>query len=396
MSSEEHRDVEHVEPMSARKKAVIFLVCCVILGLAFQLSVYIYETRPKPERRRAEDMLVKVRVLPVVYDDHSIEFSLNGTVEPSKKLSLKSEISGLITDINPKVEIGQMVKKGEVLFTLEDIDYKSVLASSQAALAKAQMELEIEKGRQALSKQEWEMIQSEVQASSQEKKLALRKPQLAMALANEKAARAALQLAEKNLERTKISSPFEAMIIQKNVELGARISTQEELLMLAKSRPYWVRVTVPQDKLIWLNFATVDQPGSPASIMYINSSEQYTGQVLRFLPNMLESTRMAQLLVEVDPFQDRSTPLLLGSYVQVKVLGKALSQVVKVPRTLLREGSFLYVLNPDDKLEIRKVTYISSGRDDLLIQTGLSKGDRLITSQIPAPVEGMKLSVLKE
>jgi RND family efflux transporter MFP subunit len=396
MLKEDESRLEQAESMSPRKKIVILLGCCLIIGLAYWVSQEIAKSGPKPKKRKAEDMLIRVKATPVKFENHSVELYLNGTVEPSVKLSLKSEISGLIVGMHPKAEIGHEIKKGEVLFELEEIDYRIALASAQASLAKAQMELQVEKGRQALSRQEWELIQLESQASEQQKKLALRKPQLVMAMANEKAARAAVQLALKNLERAKIRAPFDAVIIEKYAEVGSRISPQEQLLMMAKSRPYWIRLTVPQDKLTWLQFLNRDQQGSEARIAQLSSDEFYRGRVLRFLPNLLESTRMAQVLVEVNPHQAKLSPLLLGSYVRVQIQGKELKEVVKVPRQLLKEGHSLQVLNEENRLETRKVTYLSSGRDDLLVQSGLQSEDRLITSQIPAPVEGMKLSVLKE
>lgn len=396
MSNEDESMLQQDLPMSSNKKVVLLVACCLILGVAYYVTQIIISTGPKPKKRKAEEMLPKVKVEPVVFSDQLMEMSLNGTVEPSKKLSLKAEVSGLIVKVNPNVEVGRFVKKGEILFELEDTDYKSLLASRQADLAKAQMELEVEKGRQALSKQEWELVQLEAKASDQEKKLALRKPQLAMAMANEKAARSAVELAKKNLERTKIKVPFDAVIIEQHAELGARISTQEELLMLAKSQPYWVRVTLPLEKLAWLEFEKKNNKGSPAAVTHLSSEEVYQGQVLRYLPNMMESTRMAQVLVEVNPNQNKVSPLLLGSYVRVNLSGKAMKDVVKVSRDLLQEGSFLHVLTSDDRLDLRKVHYLSSGRDHLLITSGLKDGDRLIVSQIPAPVEGMKLSVSQE
>ena len=307
-------------------------------------------------------------------------------------LSLKSELNGLIVEINPKVELGQLVKKGEVLFRLEKLDFESALANKNAALARAQMDLEMEKGRQALSRREWDLIQLRKEASDQEKKLALREPQLKTAIANLKSAKADVDLAAKNLERTEIKAPFDALILRKNVEVGARISPQEVLVELAAAETYWVRMTMAQDKMKWLKFRKDDQKGSEVIIHPLNGAKKLKGEILRYLPNIADSTRMAQVLVEVIPRPE--FPLLLGSYVKATVKGKVLEQVVQVDRSQLKDGKYLYILDQKDQLEIKKVDFVSNSRNSILIKSGLEKGDRLITSRIPVPVDGMKLKVL--
>jgi hypothetical protein len=109
--------------------------------------------------------------------------------------------------------------------------------------------------------------------------------------------------------------------------------------------------------------------------------------------------RMARILVEVaDPLglnasnQDR-TPLLIGEYVRVKILGRKLNNVFQIPRTALKDNSSIWIVSENQTLEIRKVRPVWRDADVVLLQDGLTPGEQLIVSDLPAPVEGMAVRV---
>ena len=385
--------------MSIPKKFVIALICVLISGVAYALSIFIVESGPKPERRKPQAFVPSVKIKELVFEDKNIHFELNGTVEAAREIELKSELQGLIVKMNSNVEIGKTVKRNEILFELEKIDYENALAQKKSNYIQALKELELEEGRQALSKREWNLIELENEVSDKEKKLALRTPQLLAAKSKVHAAKSDLSLAEKNLKRTVIKSPFDAMVLSKNVELGSRVSTQESLLRLASASPYWVRVSLSYDKLKYLNFRSKDKPGSVVEVFYATQGSRYKGEVLRVLPTMTTNTRMAEVLVEVIVPLNNSRekePLLLGSYVRVHIQGLELKNVVSIDREHLKDGKFLYLKNNEDKLNIVEVKALSDGRDKLLITSGLEKGQKLITSKLSVPVNGMSLSEIKQ
>jgi hypothetical protein len=109
--------------------------------------------------------------------------------------------------------------------------------------------------------------------------------------------------------------------------------------------------------------------------------------------------RMARILVEVaDPLglkasnQDRS-PLLIGEYVRVKIIGRKLDNVFQIPRTALKDNSNIWIVKENKTLEIRKVRPVWRDADIVLLKNGLKPGEQLIVSDLPAPVEGMTVRV---
>lgn len=107
---------------------------------------------------------------------------------------------------------------------------------------------------------------------------------------------------------------------------------------------------------------------------------------------------MARVLVTVtDPLaldkRNAGKPgMLLGALLRVEIDGAQLENVFDIPRTALREGAEVWVLNSKSELEIRPVEVDWSDRNRALIRSGLSAGEKLITSDLTVARNGMKLS----
>ncbi|MCG8510858.1 MAG: hypothetical protein MI741_16665, partial [Rhodospirillales bacterium] len=83
--------------------------------------------------------------------------------------------------------------------------------------------------------------------------------------------------------------------------------------------------------------------------------------------------------------------LLIGTYVRAVIEGAEVGPVAAVDRAFIRDGYKLWIMTPDDRLEIRTVEILYRGRENVLVAGGIESGERIVTSLIPAPVEGMGL-----
>jgi hypothetical protein len=121
--------------------------------------------------------------------------------------------------------------------------------------------------------------------------------------------------------------------------------------------------------------------------------------MLKLLSSLETDGRMARVLISVpDPLNlknNNSTalPLLLGDYVSIEIQGRQLSHVVTIPRSALREGGHVWVATPEDTLDIRSVSVAWKDKEIACIDKGLTPDDRLITSDLAAPVQGMPVRV---
>ena len=109
--------------------------------------------------------------------------------------------------------------------------------------------------------------------------------------------------------------------------------------------------------------------------------------------------RMAQVLVSVkDPMsllpEHAGKPrLLVGMYVRAVCEGVRLNDVFKIPEGALRDGSCVWIMTKENKLEIRPVNVLWRDTSSVFIGSGLRSGERLVTSNLATPVEGVALRI---
>ncbi len=117
--------------------------------------------------------------------------------------------------------------------------------------------------------------------------------------------------------------------------------------------------------------------------------------MLRLLGEVERAGRLAQVLVRVrDPLSidNEAEPVLLnGSYVRMEIEGKTLRNVVEIERSHLRDGDKVWVMNDADELDIRQVKVVFRGKDAVYISEGIVDGERMVTADMSAAVNGMPL-----
>jgi multidrug efflux pump subunit AcrA (membrane-fusion protein) len=224
---------------------------------------------------------------------------------------------------------------------------------------------------------------------------------LKAARSNRQAAQVALDQALLNLRRTKVRAPFNALIRERHVNLGGRAAGDGAVATVAGTDEWWVEVSIPVDQLKWLDVPEYNSPSASSAKVYYQAAwgdKAYRdGRADRLRGDLEPQGRMAQLLVAVpDPMHlrespDARRPLLLNSYVRVELDGRATPPAVRVERTSLRDGDKVWVMSDANALEIRPVTIVLGKDEYVYVTGGLEAGDRLVTSDIATPVEGMPL-----
>lgn len=384
-------------------KRLLFVVFKVVLPVAIILAgVGFYkhqmDTRPLAQRRPAQRDARLVTVEQVHASSRPAIVQAMGTVRPAVEIALTPEVSGIVTYRDAAVLPGGIVHEGQVLYRIDSRDYDAVVRQRQSDLARAELELRLELANQAVAQQEYEMLNEEI--GPQDREMVLRKPQLESARQALEGAQAALNRAKLDVQRCTIAAPFNAVVKAKHIDLGARVSTTTSLATLTGTDAYWIQALVPMEQLQWIRFP--DSQGQDGSVVRIYNpsawpARQYRrGQVLRLMGQLEVAGRMAQVLISVcDPLSledgNDQPPLLVGMYVRADIEGRPVSDAVALPRAYLRDGSTVWVMNDDNALEIRDVEIIFRGREAVYVTAGLLDGERVVSSDLSAPVAGMPL-----
>ncbi len=398
------------------------ILVIVILGGGIGVAVAFVKTRPTPQKEQEEVALTVVDVAVVEEGTQSVELELNGQVQPSRQIVVMPEVGGRVVWQSAEVMPGGIVRKGDPLVRIDPRDYSLAVQQQQAQLSSQQLTLKVEEGRRKVAEREWELFKKEREAAGlplpngDDQALALRKPYVDSAEVGVSSAKSGLDRAQLALSKTVLTAPFNAFVRSESVEKGQLVSPSMQLITLVGTDTFWVQVSVPIDKLGYVRLPRGDEPGSKVKVSQQTGGGRVEreGRVIRLLGDLDPIGRLARVLVEVqDPFRLKEgsskvgdlspkeetsskkseLPLLLGSYVRVQIEGVELDDVVRIPRLALMENNKVYRLDADDKLVIETVEIAWGTRDYVMVRGPLKKGDRLITTNLAAPVEGMKLRV---
>jgi len=383
---------------SPLKALLIWGISAVIILLAIGWAKHLIDTRPKAKRQTATQQARLVTVQNAEQVSHKTFVPGMGKVIPAKEITLSPEVSGRIVYISPLVIPGGVIQQGQTLIRIDSRDYETVVKQRQSEVAKAKLNFKMEQGNQLVAQQEYKMLDDIVQDQDQE--LILRKPHLEEAQAALEAAEAALARAQLDVERCTVTAPFNGIIQDKRVDIGAQVTTASPLLGIMGTDEYWVEAKIFADQLRWITIPKNNrQSGSPVKIF--DSAWQpdayRQGEVIRLLGQLEEQGRLAQVLVSVkDPLALESDasevpPVLVDSYVSVEIEGKTLPKVCPVSRDYLHDGKNVWIMDSDDRLKILPVDIVFRDKDMVYLSNGLHTGDRIVTTDISTPVDGMLL-----
>jgi RND family efflux transporter MFP subunit len=381
--------------------AKILLSALILVG-AIAAYRYQIKTSPRAGRKKPPSQAKLVQVIPVRKADCTTTVTGDGIVMPAQQVVLRPQVTGQLVEISDDVIPGGIVQAGQKLMAIDHRDYEIIVRQRQYDIAKAVKDLKVEQGNQAIAQQEYEILGEVI--TEEDRELVLREPQLASAQAAEESAKASLQKAQLDLTRCDVIAPFNAVIQEKLVDLGATVSVNTNLVSLIGTDEVWIEVKVWIDKLKWLTIPR--RNGDPGSKVKIYNTRAWgadrfrMGRVVCLLGELETQGRLARVLVAIDdPFclkpENRDLPqLLMGSYVSAEIQGRTLTSVFPVKWSHLRgENNKVWIMDDEGKLEIRPVQVVFRDGDQVYITEGLTENENLVVTDIAAPVEGIPLRI---
>ena len=381
------------------RRAAGVCLAVLLLGTGAAVSAYWLTNKPKAKRRPPRSASVLVEIMPIRHETKRVTIRAMGTVVAAQTIHLAPRVSGDIVQVSKEFLPGGRFGAGDLILRIDPRDYQFVVQQKASEVVQAERDLKLELGQQSVAKREYELLKDAVEKEDQE--LVLRKPQLKTAQAALVAAQASLAKAKLDLKRTDVRAPFNAKVQSRQVNLGSQVSTGTQLAELVGTDEYWVEVSVPVDQLKWIKIPTKSgQPGSPVRIHYAAAWGPgifRKGHVLRLATELEPQGRMAKLIASIrDPLslapENADCPaMILGAYVRVEIDGKDLPDMVQVPRLALRDGNNLWIVSPQNTLDVRSVKIVWSGREFVYVADELREGDSLIISGLATPVQGMAL-----
>ncbi len=376
--------------MKLSKKTKKIGLPILLLVLAMIIGQIIVKTTKKPEKKQPQRTAYAVEVAPLKADSQTVKLKATGTVTPALEITLRARVAGEIVEVAPEFIDGGTFLQGEQILQIDPADYRLALEQKKAALAEAEFQLKLEEGQRDIAAREWELIASGADETDADRELALRVPHLKYRAAKLEAAKAELEKAELDLARTEVRAPFNAVVVDRKTDLGTQATTQDSLATLAGTDEFYVRASIPVDRLQWI--VCDPETGSSATVTR-GMGDVRNGRVVRLESQLEEMGRMARVLIAIEnPLQGES-PMLLNEYVRVEINGAPVEGAYQIPRSALHDDRFVWLATAKGTLEIREVDVVWRDATDVIISGGLNDGERLILTNLSTPVNGMTLRV---
>jgi RND family efflux transporter MFP subunit len=380
-----------------------FLVPVAIIMAATVIAVGFVLSRTEPQLAKPEPKVLLIEAAKVVKEDLKISVRTQGTVTPRTTTSIVAEVSGVITKVSPRFKTGGFFKAGEVLLQIDQRDYITHLRRAEAAVASAKSKLASEQGQAEVAYQDWVKYKSNVKRSQAATDLALRKPQLADAQAGLDAAMADLDHAKDQLDRTVIGAPYDGLVNAKRVDIGQYVTSGVVLAETFAVDVAELRLAVPESKLNYLHLPSLaDDPHKvkPSVDLYASIGDeqhQWQAQLVRTEGVFDQRSRVLFAVAQIsDPYglnSPQKQVLRIGTFVDARIEGKVIPNLVKLPRHILRAGNQIWVIDAKQRLQNRRIKILRTQGEYMYVTAGLTEGEMVSLSNISDTIAGTNVRV---
>lgn len=380
--------------MTQMLRRVIGPVIVVIVMVA--IVQFLRATAPEPEMVEAERSAIGVYIERASAVATEASITVYGEVRPRVEIELLSEVGGRITSVSPEFIEGGLVRAGDAILTLEDDDYRVRVAEARARVASNQLALD-------QAKADADVAEKQLLGEPNPSELALKIPQIRQAEAALAAANVALESAETDLARTRVTLPFDVRIANTMVDEGQYLTPGRALASVFSTDVAEVRLPLSDSDLaalgVPIGYQAVDEGLGVTFSADVGGREQdWQGYLTRVDASIEAATRTVFATAEVRrPYEvvDGDMPMAPGLFVKATISGRALDNVLEIPAAGLRAGDRVFVMTDNDDLQIKSVDVAYANADYAYIRTGLTQGERVIVSPIRNPVTGMPLSAIE-
>lgn len=296
--------------------------------------------------------------------EFSNSLSVTGSIEPNEQIEVRGQVSGLVRGIY--FQEGGNVRKGQVLVKIDDAELRAQLAQAQtrktlAAENERRARLLLEK--EAISREEYDVARAELQT-----------------------AQAQIQLVRAQLAKTSITAPFAGKVGLRAVSVGSYLSPETVVTNLVSINPIKITFAVPE------KYAGQVKQNSELTFTVAGSQEKYTARIYAIEPSIAAATRTLQLRARADNAQGT---LLPGSFANIQLPLAVISNALLIPTQAVvpvQNGKKVFIAENGKAKEVMIETSTRTEKD-LLVTSGLSAGDTVLTTGVMSLKAGSPVKV---
>ncbi len=387
------------------KKNIIPLPLIVIAVTA--VVVWLIFTN-KPVARKfdgAPPHLLRTEVLDPQAEDYQVWVTSFGMVKPKTQSLVIAQVAGQVMFVSDKFRDGAFFEQGDVLLEIDDTDYQAQLTIARAELKLAEYNYQDEKAQSEQALKDWRKLGN----TNKPPALVAREPQLNSSLSNLEASQAKVQQAEINLKRTQVVAPFAGRVLSLDVNVGQVVSNGTTLGSIYAVDAVEVRLPLKQSDLVHLDlpetYRDVDlldeMPHPRVNLMaqVANKTHSWEGELVRVEGTIDTATRQLYVVAEVsDPYKfraDNTPPLKIGQFVNAKIEGRILSDVVVLPRIAVYSSNYVNVVDVG-VLQRKYITALWQDDEVVVVDNDFAAGQMISVTPLGDVVSGTAVEIMPD
>jgi len=358
-----------------------------LLPLAFGLVTFFSGCEEKKVEQKVE---VKKEIKKVDVNVHTLKkqpyeiwVDFSGKTEAFKNVDVTSRVNGELKEVYFKA--GDSVKKGQLLFKIDDSQYKAVLEQKMASLQKDKASLNLARSQVNRYKP---LVEKGLAPREKLDELVANQRQY-QAVVN--ADSATIKQSKLDVEYTNIKATIDGQIGKSFVDVGNLVSASStSLAKIVDSKILYVNFN-PSAREVSLikKYKSEENPRVKVRLENSEDTIELKGNI-DFIDNTTnETTGTVSMRAKIDNSDNIIFP---GTFVEIKLFITDKIPVIAVhPNNLGQNqvGSFVYVVNAENKIETRQVSIQYSNNDLSMIKEGLKEGDKVIVSNITKLRDGI-------
>ncbi len=387
------------------------LIAVAILLISTIVAYFMVWLKPEPEIQPLTSRAPFAITAPAVVGTGAIPVYGAGTVRPVAKIDVAAEINGKVIWVDPAFQSGGRVRKGQVLFRIDDADYRNRVQQARANVAAQHVALLRAREEAQIARAEYAQFRREQTDIAEANPLALWEPQIEAARAAVARDSAVLADAELALARTKVHAPFRGVVQAESIDMGQFVVAGQSVGRLYATDA--VEVVVPLSDAnavlipgLWELKAGDGDRRVRARVIaeYGDGSYAWEGYVDRAEASLDEQTRTIDVIVRVpNPFAsgtrveaagvDPGPPLLVGKFVEAQIEGITPDRYFILRRSALRPGNEVWAVRDDTRLTIVPVRVLQRSDDQVFVTGTLKAGQAVVIGGIQVATEGMAVRI---
>lgn len=341
----------------------------------------------KKERQVVAVQKPRVTVVSATEQKYVERFDFPARIDAVNNVTLKTRVAGFLKE--RLFEEGDVVKKNQLLFTIEKEPFEAKVAQASADLKRA--EADAKNARLSLDRA-LELVKS---GNISQATVDAREADNAMAQAAVLQAKAALNLAKIDLSYTNVRAPFTGKIGLADFSDGEFLPANTTLASMVSTDPMYVVFSVSERELLSMQSAGVfKHNGDNLAVtmqMADDSVYRFGGQINFFDVTVDNGTDTVKLRAA---FPNPKQELIAGQYVTIVLEYESPSEKVVIPLSAVMSSAamkYVYVVDNSNKIVNRPVVLGAQQGTEIVVLDGLTKGDRIVVEGLQKVRAGIEV-----